>query len=335
VSRPGDGARSDAPERVARPHDARHTTGFLHDLSCTVWPAFDLPSHQQPEQAVLSRTGQKLIDQDLTVPEGEQRTARKKLRSEATGRLELDQTEPSVVGESDAGGTVGSQGSSPCDSTRVACENGYLMAARPSRSATHRRRRSAAWPIVLIFWVVGGFSATGPAAGQVSTPPTVPPVLESDVAECARREAVAASIAKLDSARATKTPFEELLRQVAEIEKRMLELKPDTGRTCQEDFSIVGLSERFDPIRQELLGERRRQDISRKSWPEHIKLAVLENRVELGMTREQVKAAVGEPRNVDVTPTTRQEQWTYSGPTYLYFTDGALAMIARTNRPRD
>ena len=171
--------------------------------------------------------------------------------------------------------------------------------------------------------------------GQVSSPPAVPPQGVPDVEECAHGEAIAASIAKLSAARATNTPFDELLRQMAEIEKRILQLKPGTGRACQEDFSIVALSERFDPIRQELIRERRRQEISRKAWPEHVKLAVLENRVELGMTREQVTAALGEPRNVDVTPTTRQEQWTYSGPTYLLFTDGALAMIARTRRPSD
>jgi hypothetical protein len=188
---------------------------------------------------------------------------------------------------------------------------------------------------MLICWLVTGFFGTAAAAGQVSSPPAVPPLGESDIQDCAHREAIAASIAKLDSSRATNTPFEELLRQMADIEKRILQLKPGTGHTCKEDFSIVGLGERFDPIRQELLRERRRQEISRKAWPEPIKLAVLENRVELGMTREQVTAALGEPRNVDVTPTTRQEQWTYSGPTYLYFTDGALTMIARTRRPRD
>jgi hypothetical protein len=216
-------------------------------------------------------------------------------------------------------------------------QHGYLMAAHPWRCVTGatRCRRSGTWQTVLIFSVVAGLLVTDAASGQVSSPPAVPPTSESDVADCAHREAIAASIAKLDAARATKTPFEDVVRQMEEIEKRMLELKPGPGRTCQEDFSIVGLSERFDPIRQEVLRERRRLDISRKSWPDHIKRAVLENRVELGMTREQVTAALGEPRNVDVTPTTRQEQWTYSGPTYLYFTDGALAMIARTHRPRD
>jgi hypothetical protein len=188
---------------------------------------------------------------------------------------------------------------------------------------------------MLICWMVAGLFGTAVASGQVSSPPAVPPLGAPDVEECAYGEAIAASIAKLGAARATNTPFEELLRQMAEIEKRILQLKPGTGRACQEDFSIVALSERFDPIRQELIRERRRQEISRKAWPEHVKLAVLENRIELGMTREQVTAALGEPRNVDVTPTTRQEQWTYSGPTYLFFTDGALATIARTRRPSD
>jgi hypothetical protein len=191
------------------------------------------------------------------------------------------------------------------------------------------------WRSVLIGGALASVVVSGPVSGQVSSPDRAAPVAESDVAECAKREAIAEAIAKLDSTRATGTPFEELLRQLAEIEKRLVELHPATGRTCHADLSIVGLSQRFDPIRQELATERRRQEIGRKSWPEHVKLAVLEKRVELGMTREQVTAAWGEPRNVDVTPTTRQEQWTYSGPTYLLFTDGAVAMIARTRRPRD
>jgi hypothetical protein len=190
------------------------------------------------------------------------------------------------------------------------------------------------WQGVLIRGVFASIVGAGPASGQSSSD-TVTPAAESDAAHCAKHAAVAAAITKLDSARTTGTPFEELLRQLAEIEKRMLELQPGTGRTCPNELSIVGLSERFEPIRHELTSERRRQEIGRKSWPDHVKLAVLENRVELGMTREQVTAAWGEPRNVDVTPTTRQEQWTYAGPTYLYFADGAVAMIARTRRPRD
>jgi hypothetical protein len=198
------------------------------------------------------------------------------------------------------------------------------------------RRRSAAWQALLIYGVLAAVFGAGAVSGQEPTPPAAPPPVEEPAPEeCTNREAVAASIAKLQSSRAPDTPFEELLRQMAEIEKHMLELKLGTGAACGEALSIIGLSERFDPIREELTRERRRREISRKAWPEHIKLAVLENRVELGMTREQVTAAWGDPRNVDVTPTTRQEQWTYSGPTYLLFTDGALATIARTRRPRD
>ena len=190
--------------------------------------------------------------------------------------------------------------------------------------------------IVLICTLVAGLFGLGMAADQAApTPLAAPPPGEPEVDDCVHREAIAASIAKLDAARATHAPFEELLRQMADIEKRILQLKSGSGRTCREDFSIVGLSQRFDPIRDELIRERRRQEIGRKPWPEPVKRAILENRVELGMTREQVTAALGEPRNVDTTPTTRQEQWTYSGPTYLYFTDGALTMIARTRRPSD
>jgi hypothetical protein len=128
---------------------------------------------------------------------------------------------------------------------------------------------------------------------------------------------------------------EPLLAELTAIEKRIVELKPDTGRTCPPELSIVSLTERFDPIREELTNERRRRQISAKAWPEHIKTAVLEKRVEIGMTREQVTAAWGEPRSVDVTAISRQEQWTYSGPTYLYFADGALTLIARTHKPRE
>lgn len=188
---------------------------------------------------------------------------------------------------------------------------------------------------LLICCAIAVCLGAGAASGQTSTPGAAPAVAESDVAECAKREAIAASVAKLDSARTAGTSLEQLLSQLEELEKRILELQPATGRTCPDHLSIVGLAERFDPIRQELAHERRRQEISRKAWPEHVKLAVLGNRVEIGMTREQVTAAWGEPRSIDVTPTTRQEQWTYSGPTYLFFTDGALATIARTRQPRD
>ena len=107
VGRPGDGARSDAPEGMARACDGHGTARSLSELSLTVWPVPDMPSHQQSEQAILGWTGQKLIDQDLTVAQGKQRASRKKLGSEAAGGLEPDQAEPLVVSDRDARGIVG------------------------------------------------------------------------------------------------------------------------------------------------------------------------------------------------------------------------------------
>jgi len=68
-----------------------------------------MPPHQQSEQGVLGWTGQKLVDQVLTVAQSEQCAARKKRRSETAGRLEPDQTETRVVSDRDACGTVGSR----------------------------------------------------------------------------------------------------------------------------------------------------------------------------------------------------------------------------------
>jgi hypothetical protein len=109
AGRPCDGARSNAPKREARPHDGRGTVGSLRQLPLTVWPVPTMPPHQQSEQGVLGWTGQKLVDQVLTVAQSEQCAARKKRRSETAGRLEPDQTETRVVSDRDACGTVGSR----------------------------------------------------------------------------------------------------------------------------------------------------------------------------------------------------------------------------------
>jgi hypothetical protein len=77
--------------------------------------------------------------------------------------------------------------------------------------------------------------------------------------------------------------------------------------------------------------ERRRRDIAAKPWPETTKRAALDKRIEIGMTTEQVTAAWGRPQSVEetITATSRQEQWMYPGPTFLYFANGALARIHR------
>lgn len=78
--------------------------------------------------------------------------------------------------------------------------------------------------------------------------------------------------------------------------------------------------------------ERRRQEITAKSWPDQIKQAVLDRKVHIGMTTEQVMAAWGQPLTVNETirATSREEQWTYRGSVYLNFSNGTLTTIQRT-----
>jgi hypothetical protein len=106
VGGPCDGAWSETPECVARAYDGRGTFGWVGRLPFSVWPVPDTPPKQQSEQAVLRRTGQELIDQGLTVAQGEQRATRQKLGPEAARRLEPDQAEPCVVSDRDADGLV-------------------------------------------------------------------------------------------------------------------------------------------------------------------------------------------------------------------------------------
>jgi hypothetical protein len=58
---------------------------------------------------------------------------------------------------------------------------------------------------------------------------------------------------------------------------------------------------------------------------------VLEEKIEIGMTTEQVTAAWKRPQSVDetITATSRREQWVAPGATYLYFTNGAVTTIQR------
>jgi len=112
--------------------------------------------------------------------------------------------------------------------------------------------------------------------------------------------------------------------------------------TCPESLGMAALSGRLErarePIRRALADERRRheinarrQEINAKAWPERVKRAVLENRIEIGMTSDQVTSAWGRPESIDetITVASRQEQWMYPGPTYLSFTNGTLTTIHR------
>lgn len=197
------------------------------------------------------------------------------------------------------------------------------------------RRGSSAWRAALIRSLLAVAVSIGTVPGPLPAHDKDPSGPDAASDGCASRQAIATRIAALEAARATGTPFDEVVAQSTEIEQNILKLEPDAARACPPDVSLLRLTERFDPLRHEITSERRRRQIGAKSWPEHVKVAVLEDRVEIGMTREQVTAAWGEPRRVDLTAITRQEQWTYSGPTYLYFANGALVMIARPRLTHD
>jgi len=204
-----------------------------------------------------------------------------------------------------------------------------------------------------------------PARSKITAPQGV---ADSDNEECAKRKAIEASIATVESGEVagqqSAKVYPALLAQMAAIEERISELPPIPWGTCPETLGIAALSGRLEkaraPMQQALeqerqrqaqaleqerrrrelaleqerlrqAQERRRQEISAKPWPEKIKRAVLEKQIEIGMTSDQVTAAWGRPESVNetITATSRQEQWKYPGPTYLYFNNGTLTTVQR------
>jgi TonB family protein len=178
------------------------------------------------------------------------------------------------------------------------------------------------------------FAPDRDGAARITTVPT-----EGIAEECEKRKAIAANLSTIESAaRAAKGTTQQttLLAQMADIEKRIAELQPVMYGGCPDDLAIAVLSDRLekasDPIRRAVAAERRRQEVGAKPWPEKIKRAVLEERIEIGMTAEQVSASWGRAQRVNetITATTRQEQWIYPGSMYLYFTNGTLTTIQRS-----
>ena len=65
-----------------------------------------------------------------------------------------------------------------------------------------------------------------------------------------------------------------------------------------------------------------------KKWPQDIEKAVLDGKVKIGMTDEQVSLAWGKPNKVNRTIASwgTHEQWVY-GNTFLYFENGILTAL--------
>ena len=100
--RPADSTLAGTPKREARPDDRQPATRGGRPRRVTLSRPVRLPAHQQPEQAVLRRTRQKLIDQRLPVAQREEHACRKELRPQATPRGDFDEAEAAHVANRDA-----------------------------------------------------------------------------------------------------------------------------------------------------------------------------------------------------------------------------------------
>ena len=185
--------------------------------------------------------------------------------------------------------------------------------------------------------------------------------------DCAPREAIAARLTKLESVKPVAENLSALYAEILAIKQLVANLQPVQFGTCP-NLGIVDLEGRIAKIQspidavqqavseesarqqrrkeeqtaqerrrleQERLRqaeERRRREIAAKPWPDAIKQAVVERRVQIGMTSEQVTTAWGRPAKVNETirATSRDEQWVYGESTYLYFSNGTLITIQRT-----
>ena len=69
--------------------------------------------------------------------------------------------------------------------------------------------------------------------------------------------------------------------------------------------------------------------IKAKKLPPQIEKAILDRKVQVGMTDEQVKLSWGNPGKINRTVTVNHvsEQWVYGSSTYLYFDNGVLTSL--------
>jgi hypothetical protein len=172
--------------------------------------------------------------------------------------------------------------------------------------------------------------------------------------ECTRRAAIAASLAKVESATRPAAQEAALLAQLDAVESQIIASQPIAFGACGDNLGIDTLRQRLDRARDAVrtaaaeehrrkldeqrrretaaMEEQRRRVIAAKPWPDDIKRAVTDRKVQIGMTSEQVLLAWGRPEKINETirASSREEQWIYAGSSYLYFTNGTLVTIQRT-----
>jgi len=96
--------------------------------------------------------------------------------------------------------------------------------------------------------------------------------------------------------------------------------KIQVRRWLIEEQLNTGILTTYDPVRMRIA------TIKSKGWPEHIQEAVLQRKIILGMTKQQVELSWGKPERINRSVGTWgvNEQWVYEGQRYIYFQNGKL-----------
>ena len=82
--------------------------------------------------------------------------------------------------------------------------------------------------------------------------------------------------------------------------------------------------------------QARLTSIRAKGWSKTVEDAVVQRKIFLGMTADQVREAWGPPQQINKTLTRygEHEQWVYGLGQYLYFENGHLSSIQTSETPR-
>lgn len=99
-----------------------------------------------------------------------------------------------------------------------------------------------------------------------------------------------------------------------------------TNRAAEDHMLAPRMArQRLDEQKRE--NERLRQvEARRDEWGPKVTQLVIERDIQIGMSRDQVRLAWGEPHDInrDVGPWGTREQWIYGESYYLYFDNGVL-----------
>lgn len=129
------------------------------------------------------------------------------------------------------------------------------------------------------------------------------------------------------------------LRHPAWIGSRFLD---QVGIELRKDSLAQAVAAKKDSLTRELAAKRaklarleakRAAFIRSLGWPSRLAEAVIERRVVVGMNAGMVRAAWGDPVDVNTTVTAagRHEQWVYGRGRYVYLDDGAVTAIQTSN----